>query len=373
MTVYIVSFVVSILLIYYSEAKRFYGVSSKVSVFIALMIPCLVAGLRDYTIGTDVQVYAEPTFLLANSAHSFGSFISSGFQQSAWEFRYVRELGVSFAIVTYISAKIFHSFPVFLFIIQLITIVPIYKGLRAFDNRQPVWLGMAVYYLMFFNQSLNMMRQWIAMAILFYAFQFLCSKTNKKYFFFVIIASSFHTSALLGISIYFIHQLVVRKNDYMMIIKILLLIFIGIVSLLSLDALSRLLSLIGLEYSSYISGSLQFMPNQLLYRILIFLLLLCRWKYLKRTENHTVFYFVMIIYDILLSQLTSINEYSGRICLFFSEYYLLVYPSLCMAFNKKYVRRTVKLLVLCYLAVYWWYTYVYTGRDATFPYVSIFN
>lgn len=49
-----------------------------------------------------------------------------------------------------------------LFFIHALILAPIYLGLKRMKKSYPVYLGMLVFYLLFYNTSLNMMRQWIA-------------------------------------------------------------------------------------------------------------------------------------------------------------------------------------------------------------------
>lgn len=370
--IYIIAFSCSLLLLLLAEIKRFRGYVAHISVAIALAIPCLLAGLRDVSIGTDVRVYVEPLFEAAKASDSILEYYSSAEFAYSWAVTRISDMEFGFTLLGFISAKVFNSLPAFLLMIQALTIIPIYKGLRSFSKQQPVWLGMAVYYLMYFNQSLNMMRQWIAMAFLFYGFQFLTDGRYRRYFLNLAIAFLFHNSAVLGIVIFWVYQLVANENAYNKKVKVLLLLLIGVGSLISLDLFVGVLSLLGLRYGNYISGSLTLMPNQLLYRLPILLLLLWRWKYLKRADRFANFYLVMVAYDLLASQLTSIFGQSGRIGIFFSEYYMLAYPAICVASSSKKNRQTMRLFTLSYLCVYWWYMYVYMGAQETVPYVSIF-
>lgn len=372
MAVYIVAFLVSVLLFYYADSKEHQGNGVKVCAGVALLIPCLIAGLRDSTVGTDVLVYVEPLFLEARASDTFRDFYASSIVKadSWWANTPVSEIEIGFSALCYVIAKVFNSMPLLLFIIQALTVIPIYKGLRAFSSTQPVWLGMTVYYLMFYNQTLNMMRQWIAMAFLYYGFQFLRSKEYRKYFLIMVFAALFHNSAILGVGVIFIHQLVTRENSLNNKVVAFLLILIGVVMILSLEFFAKLMTMLGIRYGNYITGELMLMPNQILYRLPILLLLVWRWKYLKNHTPYAHFFLVLIFYDLLASQLTSIFSQSIRIALFFSEYYLLAYPSICMASDSKKNRQAMKLFTVCYLSFYWWYIYVYMNVAETMPYLT---
>ncbi len=374
MTVYIAGFLISIFLLYYADSRQFRGRDAKIAVVVALLIPCLIAGLRGRNVGTDVVTYAEPLFLCAKSSTSFGAFYAGDiYIAEFYGYTAVSEYELGFLAVCYLSAKVFRSLPVMLFVLQALTVIPVYKGLRAFSDSQPVWLGMSVYFLMYFNHSLNMMRQWIAMAFLFYGFQFLTQRRSGKYFLMVAVAMMFHYSAIAAVGIFFLYQLVAKENTYNKALKMLLLILIGMVTILSLDVLVTVMTLLGLRYGNYFSGELGLMPNQILYRIPILLLLAWRWRYLKENTHYAYFFLLLIVYDLLASQLTSIFANSARIALFFGEYYMLAYPMICMASDSRKNRQTMKLFTLGYLSVYWVYTYVIMGSSSTVPYTSIFS
>ncbi len=374
MIIYIAGFLLSIFLFYYADSKRFMGKSTGICVVIGLLIPCLIAGLRDISIGTDARMYVEPLFVCAKTAKSFLEFYQSSiYSLLTYNNEPVASFEIGYLFLTYFTAKIFNSLPVLLFFIQALTVIPVYKGLRAFSNTQPVWLGMVVYYLMFFNQSLNMMRQWIAMAILFQAFPLIVKGQPWRYLIYMAVAMSFHYSAFIGLTVYFTYQLLTRGSTQIKMLKVWFVILLGTLMILSLDKLAALIALFSARYANYISGTITFMPNQLLYRVPILLLFLWRWRYLKQRSQHAEFMLVLVAIDLLASQLTSIYENSGRIACYFNEYYILEYPMLCQSSNYKGNRRVMRWMVIGYLSIYWWYTYVHMGSSETVPYVSIFG
>ncbi len=372
MAVYLVGFLISLFLFYYADSKRFHGLDVKISVFLALLIPCLIAGFRYRDIGTDVRVYAEPMFEWAQEASNFSAFWNGVILKAdSLTYNKVSEFEVGFVVLCYFSAKVLRSMPVMLFAIQALTVIPIYKGLRAYSHRIPVWLGMCVYYLLYFNQSLNVMRQWIAMAFLFYGFQFLPNRQYRKYFLSIAAAMLFHYSSIVGVAIFCVYQLVAREHSYNRKVKAVLLILIGVVTILSMDLIASLMTLMGLRYGNYFAGALTLMPNQFLYRIPFLILLAWRWRHLKRTTPYADFFLVMVAYDLLASQLTSIFPQSARIALFFGEYSLLAYPMVCMASDSKKNRQAMKVFTVIYLCIYWSYTYAIMNSGNTVPYVSI--
>ena len=102
----------------------------------------------------------------------------------------------------YVIAKIIGNLQWVLFFIHILIVVPIYLGLRKFkDLDGKLWLCMLVFYFMFYNVSLNIVRQYIAIAILFYGISSLLNdkRGETKFWISLIVALLFHNSSLLGI------------------------------------------------------------------------------------------------------------------------------------------------------------------------------
>jgi len=378
--IYIVFFLISCFLIWLSEKSPSQNIR-KFLAFIAILLPCILAGMRADTIGTDVRVYVEPMYNAAKQSTSFSSYMDQRWYV-IWRYMYVGKFEIGFTTLVYLIEKLGGSLGTVLFFIHVLIVTPIYLGLKKMNKPYPVWLGMLVFYLLFYNTSLNMMRQWIAMSILFYGLAYLIVNEKKKYFITVVVACLFHTSALMGVIIYFLYMYSQSKREYIKIANFRLSgslapvkVFVyGCIVLLSLNVIAVLLRTIGLaKYAGYIqgNGSIYLMPNQIILRLPIIILLIIRWKRMLAEDELTPFYGSMIVLDLLASQLISINVYAFRIASFFSEYSMLSYSALVYAGNRKYrINRYVTLFyVLAYMVYYWMYYYVITGTHATFPYM----
>lgn len=378
--IYIAVFLVSCIFFWLSEKCKS-GFSKNFFAVIAILVPCILAGMRADTIGTDVKVYVEPLYNAAKQSTSFFSYMNQRWFY-IWRYKYVYDFEIGFILLVYLIEKIGGSIGLVLFFIHILVLSPIYLGLKRINKRYPIWLGMLVFYMLFYNTSLNMMRQWIAMSILFYGLCYLLEHKKKKYFIVVIAACLFHTSALVGFAIYFLYMYSQKQREYIRFANFRLdgslapikLFIYGCIVLLSLNIIAVLLRAIGLaKYTGYIQGnsSIYLMPNQIILRLPIIILLVIRWKRMMAEDELTPFYGSMIVLDLLASQLISINVYAFRIASFFSEYNMLSYSALVYAGNRKYrANRYITLLyVLAYIIYYWIYYYVITGTHATFPYV----
>lgn len=388
-------FTLSCFLLYIAEKQKRINLIFIIISLFSIWIPCLIAGLRADSIGTDVLIYAKPLYQLAEDAGSFSDFMTMRWY-SVWRYKYVTEFEPGFCVLVYLSTKLFHSFGAVLFAIEACVVVPVWIGLVRQKDKISTALGMFVFYMLFFNCSLNIMRQSIAMAFLFLGFSYLIDKSKMKYLCFVIIAFLFHKSALIGLLIlvlsYFLegnyavgcqikklrfHMGAANIKEFRIgritfhsrIVRILLIAAAGFGALLFLSVIFRVLSAVGLSFvRQYIVGNIQILPKQLLLRIPILLLFAMNWKKIQKESDMASLYVVMLILDLIASQLASIYEQSARIAFYFSEYNIFSYPLLIKTFeNGKW--KFIKYFIILYLIAYWMYQFVISGAHQTFPYV----
>lgn len=186
--IYLASFLISILTLYL--ASRCQGVLRVALEIVALAIPCLLAAFRAQTIGTDVRVYGIWTFSAA-LAHPLPSFLEV----------YENISPVGFNLMSWVVANLSHSFEAYLGTIQLLTIIPFYLASKHLTNGR-AWLPMIAYFLILFPISLNAMKQSIAIAFTLYATVYAMEKKIARYTVLVLVAVSFHQTAVVGLLIY---------------------------------------------------------------------------------------------------------------------------------------------------------------------------
>lgn len=375
--IYCVCFLLSSLLFYLSEKQPKSRVSFSV---IALFIPCFLAGIRADTVGTDVSVYLEPMVENVRNALNFRDYMLSSWQQG-WVVRGVADIEIGFSFLVYFIIKLFNSIYVLQFVVQLLTIWPIYFGLRE-KNEKNLWLGMLVYFCMFYNNSLNIMRQSISIAFVFLAFQYLFNEKRKEFIIFLVVACLFHNSAVLGFLIWFIYEFIrmrifkKRRTLKTANTRLVVLTCAGLAVLFAQNLISSIMAMVGLsDYVHYIMGELTFLPNQLIIRlpILILCYFLRKRLYAKEGDQY-LFYVCCVIYTIIFSQFASVNSFAYRIAMVFSIFQIEFIP--CIASVPSRIRlgsaRTFKLnrlIMVLYLFV-WWVYYSLIMTDSTLPYVT---
>ena len=196
--IYFVCFIASAIAAYFanktSDRKRFLLLS-----VISVLITILLAGLRDYEVGIDTINYLSKKryWLGAISAESLGAYM-----------KYYMGIGYGeplFALLCGFVAQTFGNYSVFLLLVHAIIVSGVYIGAYRFRKIANPAFVLLLFYLVFYNHSLNIMRQYMAMAIVFAALADVPRKKYIRYSVAVIFAAMFHTSALLGLGAVVIH------------------------------------------------------------------------------------------------------------------------------------------------------------------------
>lgn len=384
MAVYLIGFALSVGLIAFGEKKRlpvFLGISA-----LALLIPCLIAGLRAENIGTDVTVYVKQLTRCALVSDDLKDYFNC-YWYAEWRNLYVKDYELGFSFLVYVVANIAKNMGAVLFAIQALTVLPIYIALSRNRQKMPVWFGMLLYYFLFYNSTLNMMRQWIAMGFLLLAFQLLLEKRGWLTAVFTAVAFLFHTSAILAVPIYLVYFLVwlpgrsklVHGHLQVRISTVVAALFLcaGVLVLLNLSLVVRLLTSLGMDrFSVYLEGGqMRLLVTQIVLRLPLAVVLLLCWRELRDNCPAATFYLAMLFFDLVASQLASVDENAIRISTYFSVFSLLWLPTM-VGYVRPGAKRTLVIAgISVYAMAYWYYFYVMTLRHATYPYAfaSLFS
>lgn len=160
----------------------------------AILLLALLAGLRADSVGVDVTVYPGPFLQSAAGYTSFLDFLGDPALQPIHEPLH--------ALVVWLCSRVTVEKGLLLFFYQLLTVSPVYWALYQLRDRMPISIGMAVYMLFFYNNSLNMMRQSVSCAFLLLAFSYLLTREGRpswKTFVFALVAVLFHRSGIIGL------------------------------------------------------------------------------------------------------------------------------------------------------------------------------
>ena len=329
--VYILTLLLSLLLARAAQKKN----KKKYIVFAALVLT-VVAGLRAQSVGIDTKNYAE---LFAR--------IAEGRLDLAYG------LETSFKYVCVVLLGIWNNFNFLYFVFALITNCFIFVRLWDFKDQISLPWATAIYFGVFYFMTFNIMRQFVAAAIIFYGTRYLVKKKYFKFLIFVAAAFLFHKSALLGVGFIALDIFAWKHLEKWQKRLLRWMIVLGSVVVVAFGAV-----IIG-RYASYFDEIKFNFGLMLFFKLFIFILSVIVFSnpYTKETDENGysekayVFTTVRVYYlvGILATMLEYFFAYMGRIGIYF---YLFEAVYLGMMFKSRKIDVFMKILMVAVIMLY---------------------
>lgn len=325
--------------------------NNKKLVWVIVLTLSLIAGLRALSVGIDAKNYDRWFKLIAsgNEKQIFG-------------------LETSFVYICNIVLKLWNNTNFMFFLFALLS-----HGLVIFTlwkNREHISFGWGVfsYYIMFYAMSLNGMRQFVAVAIVIYATNFVREGKYFRFILMVLAATAFHMSAAVGV-VYILYEIPFIKN-YSRKRKIILISICLIIASLALTVAGYLLNI----YSGYFERQATSVGIMMLVKLMMLILTLLIIgipvdKDIRRLYGmFTIFYAL----GIALNSLSYMFLYMGRIGLYFYVFEAFFIGAIFKI--KNYSIWTV-LLKVAYglLMLYFLYDLLVSNRQGELPYRFIWQ
>lgn len=267
-----------------------------------------------------------------------------------------------YMFLSFIVSRFTDNLNVLMFILEFIICVCLFKGLYNFKDKFPMWLGVTVFCLLFYNRTFNIVRQCIAVFIVFANLRNLFDKKYVRFVISVLIAATFHITALVVLILPFI------KNKKVLItgLVILIICFIFYNPILEFCASKTHFGSKFLSYMDKDGLNINFLDEAL--RI-FFIAFLIYEGMLKKEYEYKWQFIVFGILDFVLLQFGMRSTFVTRIAWYFLSSYILLCPYALYLKEEKRTRNIV--LFISALGIYWWYSYIYLGLSETYPYESI--
>lgn len=369
MLIYIVVFIISLWGV--READVRYEERSYRILFslIAVLPPILLAGFRDSTVGTDMVIYILPLFEeQAIAQQELGTFIDTN------------DLEILYLILNYIVAKITDSPFVLLLLIHTLIIIPLYiTAMKWRELLSPV-LFMFVFYMIFFQESLSIVRQSIALSFSLLAFTVFLEKKYIEFFVYAMIAFLFHQTAVIALSIPLIYLAVDKysiREYYLYYIGVILLVMLFF---LNLDAILIWLidgGYIDLKFLIYTSADNAFTPVLGATNFVVKIVTIAYFifiMFLYKSDTILKFFLIVAVLDMSFSLCALIVQPLDRISLYYRlmtcisiPYIIYNYPIIYSDDETPYTR-PIEGLFCVLLFAYWFYVYMLGNYDDTADY-----
>lgn len=377
--IYIICFIFSTIFTFIAE-KTFKKNQKIVGIFFsifAILIPCILAGLRDVSVGTDVKVYVESMFKNALSFNNLMNYINANNEYT--------ENG--YLAFTYLISRFTNNIHIFLFIIQLVIMIPTYIAFYYRRDKAPMWLSMIVYFGLYYNYTLNLVRQSMAMAFIFLSYIFFSNKKYIKTLLLFFIALMLHKSAFLAIPTYLILYLyamkkISKRKKFVIIAISLIITFLITIFYEKIATFLYNSNILPYKYYAYVVSD-RFRNNSIdinyfdfiyktLWIILYIILYLTNNKEEKRRiVEDTIPYFVFIMIDYIIFPISFSIVTLIRVGYYYGlNIFPILIPNYIKIFKKDKVNQILgKLLLVVLVSIYWIYSIMINHGMGTYPYI----
>lgn len=354
---YIVVFLISIFCSYIAQSSKNKSIGFIFNL-LAVLIPSILAGCRDTNIGTDVEVYGVQVF----NASVYSSSVSEMVDLNP-------NIDYLFLVLSYFSNILFGDISGFLFAISLLTIGIAYKAFLNLKGYLPITYTYAIYLFLFYNISLNLMRQCLAISLVLIAVSYLLLNKKGMCISFFILAFCAHQTSFVAVLIVFLHWIVNTPKIYKKIVRLYI---ISLPLLLLLyDVLLKLFIDIGIvssKFNIYLSEESEADLSIIL--ILVYLIYTyISYRFIKlHKDSDSSFNFLIVYTASMCSLLSAISVWGGRVAYYFQAVILITLPHLL--FRHKNISRYYKNILLVTSIFYWFIRIVYWKEMDTIPYTS---
>lgn len=202
-----------------------------------------------------------------------------------------------------------------------ITLYFIKKGLDNLKiNNKYVWLWFYSFPY-FYLYSLNIMRQWAAISIVFYAYKYIIENNIKKYLFWILLAGLIHKTAFLMVIFYFLKKMNLSKIFH---------IFLFVFSFFFLKIFVFVILNINIPITSYYKGyvieKIGIAGAKMYYVILgIYIILLLHFLFLKKKEiKLEKIYNISLIGCFIYVSLIKLGHLASRMSIYFFIFSLIL-------------------------------------------------
>ena len=330
---------------------------------VAILIPCVLAGIRAESVGIDVQVYAKPEFLTASHSSSFFQYLS----YSACEPLY--------SLLVFFCAKVSDSISILLFATQLLTILPVYLCAYIQRKKTSMTMTMMAYLFIYYNLSLSIMRQSVSMAIVLLVFTLYLSehRFSKKMIPLIVTAGLFHYFAFLIVAVLFAIEVSIssRRSTLQkgLIIVVIMYVMVNIRYFTALFA--NLFPEVFGKYASTLNrinySGFSFTDTVMKFVFLV-LCILPKYRVSKDDKKIIEKYTYMVILGFVFQLTSYISEYLLRISYYFQFFMILPLGSIEKAFSRK-DKYVVCIGTAIYTLIYWYIVYISWNWHGTYPYL----
>lgn len=267
--------------------------------FLSFILLFILFAFRDISVGTDTINYEERFYR---------------YQDIEW----LRDLlDPGWVLISDLTLFLGFDYRGLMVISALLCMLPIYYVANKHSKNPMLTITLYVV-LYFYLQSFNITRQYIAVGIVFLSVSFLLSGKRKSFIAGIIIACTFHKSAIIASLFYFYKKLPDKLYS-----QIILIIFSLIIGIFGFPLLQKVISILGYGRYIYLYGYefgnvLGNLSSAVIFNLFFIALLIKGHKF---NDYSKILFLYVLIFNLCLRM-----PFGGRIELYFSIMQILIYP-----------------------------------------------
>lgn len=243
---------------------------------------------------------------------------------------------------------------------SFITVFLISLTLKKYSSNFNLSILFFLFFPIFFLNSFSVIRNFTAIALVFFGVRFIIERKFFMYLLIVIFATLIHNTAIFTIIFYFLYK--IKFSTVQLLLTLPLLYFIRVFSI-------YLIKLSGISYAYYFTyeQNTEGRFTILIYLFFLFLLLFFK-KRLIMKSNSKEFMLNQFIFGVLIF-LTFLNlgPVASRLSIYFTLYILLFIPDFFDFFKYKSEKNALKFIYIVILVLFFSYTLL-IGSETYIPY-----
>lgn len=367
MLIYLMVFlIVEILAILASKKQSTKKMKIAIYPILIVVVLSVFGGFRDLTIGTDVLVYGANWFKIATNFSSLSSYIN-----------FIDSSDFGYLLINYIVSRFTSDVNIFLMILQLICNGLVVATLYRYREKVPFWLSLLLYLCVFYCRTFNILRQAIALSIVFYSVRFLEQNHTVRFIISVLLASTFHFTAIVSLIILFFRKICELSSRFktMFVVIIVIITFMFVFFIKDMISILYSLGIVNLRIYNYLydfaTSSFSVTLIELIFKSLMLLLILLQNKKMKDNFKLNNLLVLCAIVDFVTYQIRSVIMYADRLSFYFGYFLMLIFPQTAISLKAKGRDKWVlNCLFAVFLLGYWYYKFIYSGSCEVYPYSS---
>lgn len=368
--IYIVFFSFSTLLLSFNELlRKRYRLIAMLFVILSIMLVSVLNGVRNFNIGTDILVYGNQYFNMAVNSQTIKEYLQMTYSV------YNSNLEYGYQLFNYFISRFTNDIHWYYFWLGVVTNCLIYLGINQFREDINVPIAWLVYLLMFYGNTLNIMRQSLALGFVFLGLS-LYIKGNRKLIsiIFIGLASFFHQTAIVGFLILALYIFLEKSSNSMKLH--LRIIVIAFFAMLSSSSILALLSDRGIlnsrleQYVTFNSRSSEVNISTIGMRLPFVIYWTAFYKNKIEGKVLPSFMYILIVLDFVFLPMRAIDITVSRIVLYIAIFKVIAFPLMIRSTTKRYVKIFSFFIMILFLLISWYLQVVVNGNGEIFPFES---